>query len=246
MPYGSNGFNSNGSCMNVNNQISARPGIRVYAGIASGGSYGNIFGAEPERQASQVYKQVQQEKRQPESLAQGQRMPEPAPVMTQGAQKREPVERGLRRRTVIDASGADQGCSLSMPSESQRGGARRQQQAQPSQEDEPAHGIASAAVMRAMQPMQPMSQAMPEASQPMHVSGLENRSRAQHPNHPTMPTAVACVPVPQRKVIDCSPPSSGPSSQDRMFSTGTEQKATRESRMTYANELKQRLESRPF
>jgi len=97
--YGSTGFNSNGTCMNVNNQISARPGIRVYAGIASGGSYSSIFGGE------ETHSKTGQGKAASRILKETQNQGDPTGKI--GApcdeMKREDVGRGLARRTVIDA-----------------------------------------------------------------------------------------------------------------------------------------------
>eukprot|EP00658_Telonema_sp_P-2_P070271 TRINITY_DN59835_c0_g1_i1.p1 TRINITY_DN59835_c0_g1~~TRINITY_DN59835_c0_g1_i1.p1 ORF type:complete len:305 (-),score=51.41 TRINITY_DN59835_c0_g1_i1:256-1170(-) len=62
MGYGSNGFNSNGSCMNQNNQISQRSSIRLYPGVSSGGSFASFCGGgadERARAATKIMKQVQ-------------------------------------------------------------------------------------------------------------------------------------------------------------------------------------------
>lgn len=60
MGYGSNGFNSNGTCMNTGNQISARPSIRLYPGMSSGGSFASFCGGAEDhaRAATKIMKEV--------------------------------------------------------------------------------------------------------------------------------------------------------------------------------------------
>jgi len=88
--------------MNVNNQLGSRPSIRLYPGVSAGGSFASFCGGGPEQKsaptnrgqaASQILKQVQQQKASASNLSAG-----------FSAKPREPVDNSLRRRTVIDAS----------------------------------------------------------------------------------------------------------------------------------------------
>lgn len=97
--------------MNINNQLGSRPSIRLYPGVSAGGSFASFCGGGPEQKsaptnrgqaASQILKQVQQQKASASNLSAGrsaQAYGEPACT-----KPREPVDNSLRRRTVIDAS----------------------------------------------------------------------------------------------------------------------------------------------
>jgi len=93
--------------MNTGNQISARPGIRVYAGIASGGSYSSIFGGGDEAVSSGKNRHQAASRILKETQAQAQ-----APT---GKIGREPAGKGLARRTVIDASSDGQFSNEQIP-----------------------------------------------------------------------------------------------------------------------------------
>lgn len=62
MGYGTNGNNSNGTCMNTGNTLNAaRPSIRLYPGVSSGGSFASFCGGAEERghAATKIIKQLQ-------------------------------------------------------------------------------------------------------------------------------------------------------------------------------------------
>eukprot|EP00656_Telonema_subtile_P031862 TRINITY_DN3489_c0_g1_i4.p1 TRINITY_DN3489_c0_g1~~TRINITY_DN3489_c0_g1_i4.p1 ORF type:complete len:272 (+),score=56.91 TRINITY_DN3489_c0_g1_i4:179-994(+) len=64
MGYGSNGINTNGTCMNTGNQLNAsRPSIRLYPGVSSGGSFASFCGGGPEQRgkaATKIMNEMQQ------------------------------------------------------------------------------------------------------------------------------------------------------------------------------------------
>merc|ERR1711998_823647 len=92
MGYGSNGINSNGTCMNTGNQISARPSIRLYPGVSSGGSF-SIFGGSAEDQARAATKIMNEVQPQAKPLHAYNNPVKPAPA---------PAKSQLKQPMVID------------------------------------------------------------------------------------------------------------------------------------------------
>lgn len=185
MGYGSNGINSNGTCMNVGNSLNAaRPSIRLYPGVSSGGSFSDLIGGGPAmghheqrgHAASRILKQVQQQNESSANLAAGR------PAKGCESKSREPVGHSLRRRTIIDANNSRQ--------ESENQTCRSQPKVEQEVEcTSLCFGSDNAPDSRAHRRQRSQQQ---EAERPQWMGGHAADTK-------------------QRKVIDCSPPPSNPS-----------------------------------
>merc|ERR1712166_104338 len=171
--------------MNVNNQLGSRPGIRLYPGMSSGGSFSSIIGGgeAPTAQnrghaASRILKEVQQEHPPPRRGG---------PIAEDPVVCREPVGEGLRRRTIIDT----QDCNKPRSRECR---APVHEEANDRENTSLSFGGQAQVPQRQGRRGQHNSQ---EGSRPDWMGG----GNASH-------EAPQRYDAPQRSVIDCSPPTS--------------------------------------
>lgn len=210
--------------MNVGNQLGSRPSIRLYPGVSSGGSFASFCGGTDQKAvpasrgqaASQILKQVQQQKSSSTNLAAG-RSAQAAPACAPLA--RESADNSIRRRTVIDTAQSQHEVENSYQPAYGQGHRILPDRHAPKPvggEIEAGYGIGNRTVE---QPTHRGRKAAPapaegtslsfgsEKQQPVRSS--RRRGPAQQVDRPDwMGGSTATATKDQRRTIDCSPPTS--------------------------------------